>query len=458
MNTSASWLAAHTRSPRPSAGSLTDAGLPAALVTALRGRGITELFPIQAATLPDALAGEHVLGRARTGSGKTLGFGLPTLTRLAAAEHRTRPTRPRGLVVVPTRELAQQVADALSPLASALRLRLTTVYGGTSLSRQINALRRGVDIVVATPGRLTDLIERGTCALDEVAVTVLDEADHMCDLGFLPAVRALLAQVPADGQRMLFSATLDNDVQTIVREYLPEPVLVALDDPEATEHAATHHLFEAEDPRAKFDLVAALAGGLGRTLLFSRTKHGADRLARQLTDAGILAGALHGGLAQNARTRQLRSFAEGSRRVLVATDVAARGIHVDHIDLVVHVDPPTDPKTYLHRSGRTARAGAEGTVVVVALRDQRQPVERMLHAAGIDVRAVPMGADDPQVRELVGPPAPRETLPVQPIQPARPAQHSRQSRSDRASRPGRVNRRDESAGHHASHRTRRPAA
>ncbi|HEY9475599.1 MAG TPA: DEAD/DEAH box helicase, partial [Mycobacteriales bacterium] len=436
-------MAAHTRSPRPPADSLAEAGLPAALVTALGGRGITELFPIQAATLPDALAAEHVLGRARTGSGKTLGFGLPMLTRLAGDQRRARPTRPHGLVIVPTRELAQQVADALSPLAAALRLRLTTVYGGTSLSRQITALRRGVDIVVATPGRLTDLIDRGTCSLDEVAVTVLDEADHMCDLGFLPAVRALLAQVPADGQRMLFSATLDNDVQAIVREYLPEPVLVALDDPESTEMAVTHHLFEAEDPKAKLDLVTALASGLGRTLLFSRTKHGADRLARQLTDAGILAGALHGGLAQNARTRQLRAFAEGSRRVLVATDVAARGIHVDHIELVVHVDPPADSKTYLHRSGRTARAGAEGTVVVVTLRDQRQPVERMLRAAGIDVKTVRLDADDPQIRELVGPPAPRETLPVQPAQPARSTQHSRQSRSDRPNRPGRANRRDE---------------
>ena len=372
-------------------------------MTALARRGITEPLPIQAAALPDALAGEHVLGRARTGSGKTLGFGLPMLARLAADPHRVQPGHPRGLVLVPTRELAQQVADALEPLARVLGLRVTTVYGGASLTRQVEALRRGAGVVVATPGRLTDLIERRACDLGQVEITVVDEADHMCDLGFLPVVRRLLSQVPAGGQRMLFSATLDGGVDVLVREHLHGPVLVAV-DPQVQPAALTaHHGFEAADKEAKLRLVSALAGGRGRTLVFSRTKHGADRLARQLVREGIPAAPLHGGMAQNARSRALRSFCEGSRPVLVATDVAARGIHVDDVELVVHADPPAEHKAYLHRSGRTARAGAAGTVVVVLLPEERRAVEALLRAAGLTVTIERVTGGHPRVRDVVGP-------------------------------------------------------
>lgn len=370
-------------------------------MAALARRGLGVPFPIQAATLADALAGEHVLARARTGAGKTLGFGLPLLAAVAALPDPTAARRPRGLVLVPTRELAQQVTDALAPLAKTLRLRLAAVYGGTSLPRQAEALRRGTDIVVATPGRLTDLLERGACQLDAVAVTVLDEADHMCDLGFLPAVRALLRQVPAEGQRLLFSATLDRQVDVLVREFLPDPVLVAIDPQDSPVDAMTHRPLQAADPAAKQALVSALAAGPGRTLLFTRTKHGADRLARRLVREGIPAAALHGGLAQNARTRALQGFTDGTCRVLVATDVAARGIHVEGIDLVVHADPPTEPKAYLHRSGRTARAGASGTVVVVCLPEERRAVDAMLAAAGVSARPEQVDARHPVVRELV---------------------------------------------------------
>jgi superfamily II DNA/RNA helicase len=420
-----------TRSPRPPVTSFAAAGLPPTLLTTLARSGIDTPFPIQGATLPDALAGEHVLGRAQTGSGKTLGFGLPLLARLAAGDRlgvhaadrpgapagdrprtsagdrrKARPGRPRGLVLTPTRELAQQVADVLAPLGQPLGLRVATVYGGASMSRQIAALARGVDVVVATPGRLVDLIESGHCALDEVAVTVVDEADHMCDLGFLPVVRALLAQVPAGGQRLLFSATLDRDVDGLVREFLPEPVLVAIDPEAPAVDTMTHLVFEAADREAKSALLAALTRGHGRALVFARTRHGADRVTRQLARAGIPAAALHGGMAQSARTRTLRTFTEGDHQVLVATDLAARGIHVDGIDLVVHADPPAEAKAYLHRSGRTARAGAAGTVVTVSLPEERRTVHSLLRDAGLDVGAVPMTAEDPRVAELVGPPAP----------------------------------------------------
>ena len=424
-----------TRAPRPPVTSFAAAGLPSALLTALAQRDIDTPFPIQSATLPDALAGEHVLGRAQTGSGKTLGFGLPLLTRLAADRRgRAQPGRPRGLILTPTRELAQQVADALAPLGQSLGLRLATVYGGASINRQIAALTRGVDVVVATPGRLTDLIESGHCMLDGVAVTVLDEADQMCDLGFLPVVRALLGQVPAGGQRLLFSATLDRDIDGLVREFLPEPVLVAVDPEVPAVDTMTHLVFEAADREAKAALLAALTCGHGRTLVFARTRHGADRVSRQLSRAGIAAATLHGGMAQSARTRTLRTFTAGDHRVLVATDVAARGIHVDGIDLVVHADPPTEAKSYLHRSGRTARAGAAGTVVTVSLPEERRTVHGLLRAAGLDVGPVPMTAADPRVAELVGPPAP----PVPAAPPPHPAPRSArpQRGARRASRPG----------------------
>ena len=325
------------------------------------------------------------------------------LARLAADPHPVKPGHPRGLVLVPTRELAQQVADALDPLARTLRLRVATVYGGASLTRQVDALRRGAGIVVATPGRLTDLIERRACDLGQVEITVVDEADHMCDLGFLPVVQRLLSQVPAAGQRMLFSATLDGGVDALVREHLHGPVLVAVDAEVQPAASTAHHGFEAADKEAKLQLVTALAGGRGRTLVFSRTKHGADRLARQLAREGIPAAPLHGGMAQNARSRALRSFSEGSRPVLVATDVAARGIHVDDVELVVHADPPAEHKAYLHRSGRTARAGAAGTVVVVVLPEERRAVEALLRIAGLTVAIERVTAGHPRVLDVVGP-------------------------------------------------------
>ena len=446
---------AATREPRPAVSSFTEAKLPQLLITALERRDIRAPFAIQGATLPDALAGEHLLGRAQTGAGKTLGFGIPMLVRLAELEGRSKPSRPRGLVLVPTRELAQQVADALAPLAQALGLKLTTVYGGTSMFRQIQNMHRGVDIVVATPGRLTDLIERKVAILDEVAVAVLDEADHMCDLGFLPVVTDLLRQVPADGQRMLFSATLDGGVDKLVREFLPNPVLVAVDAEVSAVSTMEHHAFEAADRGAKLELVTTLAGGLGRTLLFTRTKHGADRLADQLSKAGVPAKALHGGMQQNARTRALKAFSDGTHRVLVATDVAARGIHVDDINLVIHADPPTEPKAYLHRSGRTARAGAGGTVVAVSLPEERRTVTTMLRAAGIHGEPVRVRANDNEVRELVGPAAPfvawaPNPPSLRPERTTRPPRRDNEGRRDFAPR-------SETRGSGAPVRTDRPA-
>ena len=367
--------------PPPPAMTFSQLGLPAPLVGELAARGIAEPFAIQARALPDALAGRDVLGRAQTGSGKTLAFGLPMLARLAATPARRREKAPHGLVLVPTRELALQVAEVLVPLGQSMRLSVMTVYGGVALSRQIDRLRRGVDIVVATPGRLIDLLDRGACTLDDIEITVIDEADHMADLGFMPAVTRILDATPAGGQRMLFSATLDRGVDRLVTRYLSDPALHAV----APVHAAgevEHQIFvlPAGD---KVTIAAEIGGRDGRTLFFVRTKHGADRLAKQLTRAGVEAAAIHGNLNQNQRQRALAAFAAGQPRVLVATDVAARGIHVDDIGLVVHFDPPNDHKDYLHRSGRTARAGATGTVVALVEPAQAREVGRMHQAAGV---------------------------------------------------------------------------
>ncbi|HVV30479.1 MAG TPA: DEAD/DEAH box helicase [Mycobacteriales bacterium] len=377
-----------------------DLGLPAKLVQALLQDGLTEPFPIQAHTLPDALAGRDLLGRGRTGSGKTLGFGLPVLTRLAAENKRAQSRRPRALILVPTRELAAQVDAALAPLGQSLRLRTRTVVGGVGYGKQISALSQGVDVLVATPGRLTDLVEQGHCDLSATGIVVLDEADQMCDMGFLPAVRRLLA-LCAPGQRLLFSATLDRQVSGLVREYLTNPVVHALSTGADPVASMEHHLLSVSGSD-KAAVVRTLAQRTGRTLLFVRTKHGADRLAKQLTRDGIPSGALHGNLNQNARTRALSAFADGSVSVLVATDVAARGIHVDDIELVVHVDPPTEHKTYLHRSGRTARAGASGRVVTLALPDQAAAVRNLLRLASVRVEAVPTAPTDQHLAELRG--------------------------------------------------------
>jgi len=373
-------LAAAAAVPAPPAASFAELGVHPRLVTALAARGILEPFAIQSRAVPDALTGRDILGRAQTGSGKTLAFGLPLLTRLAASTQPRQQKAPRALVLVPTRELAQQVADVLTPLGQTVGVSIATVYGGVPIGRQIDQVRRA-DVVVATPGRLIDLIERHACTLARTEITVLDEADHMADLGFLPAVTRLLDQTPADGQRMFFSATLDRGVGQLVAKYVTSPALHAV--PEAAESTPAEHsilVLRAED---KVPVAAEIASRPGRTLFFVRTKHGADRLAKQLSRAGVAAAAIHGNRTQNQRQRALDAFAAGHPRVLVATDVAARGIHVDDVDLVVQFDPPEDHKDYLHRSGRTARAGASGQVVALAERGQVRDLQRMHTAAGI---------------------------------------------------------------------------
>src|SRR5687768_14319210 len=356
-------------------------GVPANLVAALSADGINEPFPIQAATIPDALAGKDVLGRGRTGSGKTLAFGLPMISRLAGSAGPSR-ARPRGLVLVPTRELAMQVADVIAPLARIAGLSLVLVAGGMPYPPQILAFSRGVEIVVATPGRLIDLMDQGVADLSRIEITVLDEADHMADLGFLPAVSQILDIVPDRGQRSLFSATLDNAIDRLVRNYLHEPVVHQVDTSKASVPLMSHHLVSIA-PQHKAAVTAEIASRPGRTLIFVRTQRGADRVAEQLRRSGVLAGALHGGLAQGARTRIMSAFKHGSLPVLVATDVAARGIHVDEVGLVLHADPPNGPKEYLHRAGRTARAGGTGTVVTFALPHQRHELGRLTTQAGV---------------------------------------------------------------------------
>jgi superfamily II DNA/RNA helicase len=358
-----------------------DLGVSANLVATLRAAGIDEPFPIQAATIPDALAGRDVLGRGRTGSGKTLAFGLPMIIRLAGSSG-PPGLQPRGLVLVPTRELAMQVADVLAPLARLTSLSLVLVAGGMPYAPQILAFSRGVDIVVATPGRLIDLMEQRVVNLSRIEITVLDEADHMADLGFLPAVSQILDTVPERGQRLLFSATLDHAVDRLVRKYLHEPVAHEVDTGQASVPLMSHHLVSIA-PQHKAAVTAEIASRPGRTLIFVRTQRGADRVAEQLRRNGVLAGALHGGLAQGARTRIMSAFKHGSLPVLVATDVAARGIHVDEVGLVLHADPPTGPKEYLHRAGRTARAGGTGTVVAFALPHQRRELGRLTMQAGV---------------------------------------------------------------------------
>ncbi|MEO3922966.1 DEAD/DEAH box helicase [Micromonosporaceae bacterium B7E4] len=379
--------------------SFADAPLAAGLHAALTENGILTPFPIQAATLPDSLAGRDVLGRGRTGSGKTLAFGLPLLSRTAG--RRARPGRPLGLVLVPTRELAQQVTTALAPYARTLGLRCATVVGGLSLTRQAAALRTGAEVVIATPGRLADLVDRGDCRLDEVAVTVLDEADQMADMGFLPQVTDLLRQVAPGGQRMLFSATLDRGVDRLVRRFLTDPVSHSVDPTTATVTAMTHHVLQVE-AADKTTAAAQIAARDGRVIMFVGTKHRADRLARQLLTRGVRAAALHGGKSQPQRTRTLEQFKSGQVNALVATDVAARGIHVDGLDLVVNVDPPTDSKDYLHRGGRTARAGESGRVVTLVLPEQRREVARLLGDAGIRPETLVVRPGDQALVQLTG--------------------------------------------------------
>ncbi|MGW4500721.1 DEAD/DEAH box helicase [Micromonospora sp. NPDC004336] len=375
-------------------------GLPQPLVRALARQGISAPFEIQRATVPDALAGRDVLGRGQTGSGKTLAFGLPLLARVAEGE-RARPLHPRALVLVPTRELAMQVNDALLPLGKAVGVFLKTAVGGVPYDRQIDALRRGVEIVVATPGRLGDLIARGVCHLDDVEVTVLDEADQMADMGFLPEVTELLAKTPAGTQRLLFSATLDGDVDALVKRFMTDPVTHSTAPSTASVSTMDHHMLLIP-PHDKFSVAASIAARDGRTMVFARTQLGVDRLVEQLAAVGVRAGGLHGGKTQRMRTRTLAEFREGRMNVLVATDVAARGIHVDGVSLVLHVDPPKDPKDYLHRAGRTARAGESGAVATLVLPKQRRTTLAMLEKAGVAPAETRVRAGDPALAELTG--------------------------------------------------------
>jgi superfamily II DNA/RNA helicase len=368
------------RTPMPS--SFADFGLPRPLVEALTAAGITTPFPIQADTLPDSLAGRDVLGRGRTGSGKTYAFLLPVVARLAQSSSRRRAGSPRALVLAPTRELARQIDQSLAPLAKAMSLRTMTVFGGVPANPQIRALREGVDIVIACPGRLEDLMRSGHVDLGSVEITVLDEADHMADLGFLPVVRRLLDKTPAQGQRLLFSATLDGGVDVLVKRFLTNPVVHSVDSEQSPVSAMDHHVLHV-DTAARLPIIADLAAAPGRTVVFTRTKFGAKSLARKLNAAGVPAVELHGNLSQNARSRNLSSFSTGETPTLVATDIAARGIHVDDVALVIHADPPVEHKAYLHRSGRTARAGASGTVVTMMLDAQVSDVRDLTRKAGI---------------------------------------------------------------------------
>ncbi|BBY20640.1 DEAD/DEAH box helicase [Mycobacterium stomatepiae] len=399
----------------------TDLGVRRTIISALAKRGIEHPFPIQIETLPDTLAGRDVLGRGKTGSGKTLAFSIPLVSRLAGANR--RPSRPSGLVLAPTRELASQITATLEPLAAACDLRVTTIFGGVSQHRQVTALRSGVDIVVACPGRLEDLMKQRLISLEAVEITVIDEADHMADLGFLPGVTRILAATPNGGQRLLFSATLDNGVDKLVKRFLRDEVSHSVDSADSPVSEMTHHVFHVANAEAKKEVVHRLASGTGRRILFMRTKHQARKLAKQLTESGVPSVDLHGNLSQPARERNLAMFASGGARVLVATDIAARGVHVDEVELVVHIDPPAEHKSYLHRSGRTARAGSAGDVVTVVLPEQRQDTQALMRKAGIKVAPQQVTATSDAVQALVGEVAPYQAPAPVEAPPRSPRQH-----------------------------------
>jgi len=406
--------------------------VPAHLTDVLTGLGIDTPTPIQAAALPDALAGRDVLGRGRTGSGKTYAFLLPLVARLAK-RGRARPKAPRALILAPTRELVSQIDAALAPLARAGGLTSRTVFGGVGQNPQVTALRRGVDIVVACPGRLEDLIGQGHCTLADVELTVLDEADHMADLGFLPAVRRLLSQTPRDGQRLLFSATLDRAIDGLARQFLTNPVTHQADSPRAPVDTMSHHVLHVEREH-RLAVLVDLTSAPGRTVVFTRTKHGAKALARQLSRGGVPAVELHGNLSQGARSRNLEAFHTGRAKALVATDIAARGIHVDDVALVIHADPPSEHKAYLHRSGRTARAGNSGTVVTLATSEQARDVRALTRAAGINPSTTRItGASHPLLVEL----APGERVLAAPSEPVVPVgQTGQKSQTGQKARSG----------------------
>ncbi len=408
-------------------------GLPQPLVTALERKGIRHPFAIQTSALPDALAGRDVLGKAATGSGKTLAFGLPLLARLGEDVQQGRRA-PRGLILVPTRELAQQVHDNLAPLGQSIGVQLAAVYGGASMYRQIQQLRRGVDVLIATPGRLQDLINQGEATLSEVVVSVIDEADFMSDLGFLPVVKELLDQTRTDGQRLLFSATLDGEVDTLVRRYLKDPARHEVAKAADTGPQAEHLAYSVSFPD-KLKIAEAMAARPGRIIIFVRTQHGADRLADNLQMVGIKAEAIHGGLPQSARRRALEAFTDARSPVLVATDVAARGIHVDDVSLVLHYDPPADHKTYLHRSGRTARAGAAGVVVSLLLPDQVGQAKRRFRQAKLDPQVTRIRPGDAPITDLVAGGTFVEPI-VRPVRESRRPAGGRDGRRPTGDRPG----------------------
>ncbi|MFJ4370584.1 DEAD/DEAH box helicase [Streptomyces chartreusis] len=374
--------------------------MPAGLLKTLTAQGVTTPFPIQGATLPNSLAGRDLLGRGRTGSGKTLAFGLALLARTAGL--RAQPKAPLALVLVPTRELAQQVTDALTPYATAVNLRLTTVVGGLSITKQAGALRRGAEVLVATPGRLNDLVERGDCVLGDVRITVLDEADQMTDMGFLPQITKVIQQVRPDGQRMLFSATLDRNIDRLVQRFLTDPVVHSVDPSAGAVTTMEHYVLHVQDETDKKAVTTRIAARDGRVILFLDTKRAADRLTKRLLAVGVRAAALHGGRSQPQRNRTLEQFKSGQVTALVATNVAARGIHVDDLDLVVNVDPPTDHKDYLHRGGRTARAGGSGSVATLVLPDQKREVTRLMSDAGIRPRTSRITSSDPELAVITG--------------------------------------------------------
>ncbi len=430
-----------TRAAVP-APTFSDLGLPPVLVDVLTAQGITAPFPIQQATMPDALAGRDVLGRGRTGSGKTYAFLLPLVARLAGSGTPRRPKQPRALILAPTRELATQIESALAPLAKAAGLRTLTVFGGVKPNPQINGLRNGVDVLVACPGRLEDHVRSGHCDLGAVEVTVLDEADHMADLGFLPGVKRLLDRTPSDGQRLLFSATLDAGVDVLVRRYLTKPVEHSVDSAQSPVTKMTHHVLHVDGRESRLAVITDLTAAPGRTVVFTRTKHGAKAMARQLNARGVRAVELHGNLAQNARVRNLAEFSEGRATALVATDIAARGIHVDDVSLVVHADPPVEHKAYLHRSGRTARAGAEGTVVTVMLDSQVGDVRDLTRKAGIKPTITRTTAEHPVLTQI----APGERTFGEPVTVSRGGAGSSERNGSQGGRPGGGGRRGNSSG------------
>jgi len=385
-------------------------GVPVSLTTVLAAADITIPTPIQAATLPDSFAGRDVLGRGRTGSGKTYAFLLPLLTRLAASKTTRQSRKPRALILAPTRELVNQIQAAMTPLAKPLGINSLTIFGGVGQNPQVSGLRAGVDVVVACPGRLEDLLGQGALTLDAVEITVLDEADHMADMGFLPGVRRIMDRTPRVGQRMLFSATLDAGVDVIVKRFLTNPVTHSADSAHQQISTMTHHIFHVRAD-ARLPVLVDLTSAPGRTMIFTRTKHGAKKLSKQLNASGVPTVELHGNLSQNARTRNMDAFQAGAASTLVATDIAARGIHVDDVNLVIHADPPVEHKAYLHRSGRTARAGADGIVITLMTDDQVADVRDLTRRAGIKATTTRLDATHPLLRQL----APGERVLTEPL-------------------------------------------